>query len=313
MLQRLLTAALAAALSTPVLAAGPMQKNQAPGYYRLMVGDFEVTALSDGTVDLPMDQLLQAKPGVALKALQQAYLGTPVETSVNGYLVNTGAKLVLIDTGAAGVFGPTLGKLAANLKAAGYQAEQIDEVYMTHVHPDHVSGITQDGKAVFPNAVVRISQADADYWLNPANAAKAPEGHKSFFPAAVAAFKPYQDAGRLKPFSGDLELVSGIRAMATPGHTPGHTIYMVESKGQKLAVWGDIMHVASVQFPDPTVTITFDSDSKSAMPQRQKVFADAAKQGYLVALAHVSFPGIGHLRAHGKGYDWLPVNYSTKF
>lgn len=313
MLQRLLPAALALALSVPALAAGPMQKTQAPGYYRMMLGDFEITALSDGTVELPMDQLLHGKPGEVVKALHKAHLDAPVETSVNGYLVNTGAKLVLIDTGAAGVFGPTLGKLVANLKAAGYQPEQVDEVYITHVHPDHVSGLVEGGKIVFPNAVVRMAQADVDYWLNPANEAKAPEGHKGFFPAAAAAFKPYQDAGRIKPFSGDVELVPGVRAAAAPGHTPGHTLYVVESKGQKLAVWGDLMHVASVQFPDPTVTIAFDTDSKLAMPQRQKAFADAAKQGYLVAVAHIPFPGIGRVLPDGKSYSWLPVNYTTKF
>ncbi len=105
-------------------AAGPQIKTQAPGYYRMMLGDFEITALSDGTVELPVDKLLTgAKPGQVQKALQRSYLSAPLETSVNGYLVNTGAKLVLIDTGAAGLFGPTLGKLLANLKASGYQPE----------------------------------------------------------------------------------------------------------------------------------------------------------------------------------------------
>ncbi len=296
-----------------VQAAAPQVKTQAPGYYRLMLGDFEVTALSDGTVDLPFDQLMdKAKPGSVVKALSKQFLKPPVETSINGYLINTGTKLVLIDTGANGVFGPTTGKLLANLKASGYQPEQVDEVYITHLHPDHVAGLSKDGQAVFPNAVVRMDQHDADYWLNPDNAAQAPAGHKDFFAAAIAALKPYKDAGRLKPFSGETELVPGVRAHAAYGHTPGHTVYMVESQGQKLAVWGDLMHVAAVQFPDPTVTIVFDTDSKAAMPQRRKAYADAASKGYWVAIAHVSFPGIGHVAADGKGYRWVPANYSIK-
>ncbi|WP_416759772.1 MBL fold metallo-hydrolase [Roseateles sp. So40a] len=305
---------LALALSAAgVSAAAPQVKTQAPGYYRLMLGDFEITALSDGTVDLPVDQLMdKAKPGTVKAALAKSYLKPPVETSINGYLINTGTKLVLIDTGANGAFGPTTGKLLANLKAAGYQPEQVDEVYITHLHPDHVAGITKDGQAVFPNAVVRMDQHDADYWLNADNAAKAAAGHKDFFAAAIAALKPYKDAGRLKPFNGETELVPGIRTHAAYGHTPGHTVYMVESQGQKLAVWGDLMHVAAVQFADPTVTINFDSDSKEAMPQRRKAYADAAKQGYWVAVAHVSFPGIGHVAADGKGYRWVPANYSIK-
>lgn len=299
--------------ATGAWAAAPQVKTQAPGYYRLMLGDFEITALNDGTLDLPVDQLMdKAKPGTVVKALQQAYLKPPVETSVNGYLINTGTKLVLIDTGAAGLFGPTAGRLLSNLKAAGYQPEQVDEIYITHLHPDHAGGLTQDGKPVFPNAVVRMDQRDADHWLNAANATKEPEGHRGFFPGIIAALKPYQDAGRVKPFNGTAELVPGIRPVPAPGHTPGHTIYMVESKGQQLAVWGDVMHVAAVQFPDPSVAINFDSDSKVAVPQREKVFADAAKKGYYVAGAHLSFPGIGHLRAEGKHYVWVPVNYSIK-
>jgi glyoxylase-like metal-dependent hydrolase (beta-lactamase superfamily II) len=97
-----------------------------------------------------------------------------------------------------------------------------------------------------------------------------------------------------------------------PGHTPGHSIYAVESKGQKLVLWGDLMHVAAVQFAEPSVTIQFDSDSKAAAAQRKKAYADAAKQGYWVAAAHLSFPGIGQVRAEGKGYVWFPANYSTK-
>jgi len=294
-------------------AAAPQQKSQAPGYYRMMLGDFEITALSDGTVDLPVDKLLTgARRGEVQRALQRAYLGVPVETSVNGYLVNTGTKLVLIDTGAAGLFGPTLGKLLGNLKAAGYQPEQVDEVYLTHLHPDHVGGLLADGKPAFPNAVVRFDQHDGDFWLSAEQLAKAPEDAKGFFQGAQASVKPYQEAGRLQPFKGDTELVPGVRALAAPGHTPGHTVYVVESQGHKLAVWGDLMHVAAVQFPDPAVTISFDTDSKAAMPQRKKAYAAAAKGGYYVAVAHVAFPGIGRLRADGKGYVWVPANYSSK-
>jgi glyoxylase-like metal-dependent hydrolase (beta-lactamase superfamily II) len=305
--------AIALAFAAPAQATGPQVKTQAPGYYRLMLGEFEVTALSDGTVDLPVDKLLTgAKPGEVQKALRRDYLSAPVETSVNGYLINTGAKLVLIDTGAAALFGPTLGKLVANLKAAGYQPEQVDEIYITHLHPDHVGGLLADDKAAFPNAVVRMDKRDADFWLSADELAKAPADSKGFFQGAQAAIKPYQAAGRVKPFDGDTELVPGVRAIAARGHTPGHTIYAVESQGKKLMVWGDLMHVAAVQFPDPSVTIAFDTDSKSAAPQRKKAFADAARNGYWVAIAHVPFPGLGHVRSDGRGYAWVPVNYSSK-
>jgi len=243
--------------------------------------------------------------------LARAYLKPPVETSVNGFLINTGSKLVLIDTGTGGLAGPTLGKLLTNLKASGYTPEQVDEVYITHLHSDHAGGLaTADGKAVFPNAVVRLDTEDGDYWLSQKNLDAAPADMKSVFQGAMAAMKPYVETGRFKPFSGATQLLPGIRSIPAYGHTPGHTIYAIESEGQKLVVWGDLVHVAAVQFPQPTATWV-ELDSKLAMQQRLKSFADAAKNGYSVALAHVSFPGIGRLRAEGKGYVWVPAVYSN--
>lgn len=305
--------AMALALGAATAQAGaPMVKTSAPGYYRMMLGDFEITALSDGTVDLPVDKLLtNTQPGKVTSALKQSFLKAPVETSVNAYLINTGSQLVLVDAGAAGLFGPTLGKLIGNLKAAGYQPEQVDAVIITHMHPDHVGGLMAGEQRAFPNATVHADQHDADFWLSQAQMEKAPADAKGFFQGAMASLNPYSSAGKFKPFNGNTELVPGIRAQASPGHTPGHSTYVVESKGQKLVLWGDLMHVAAVQFANPAVTIAFDTDSKAAAAQRQKAYADAAKNGYWVAAAHLSFPGIGHLRREGKGYRFVPANYSV--
>lgn len=306
------TASLSLCPIASAFAAAPMVKTSAPGYFRMMLGDFEITALSDGTVDLPVDKLLMhTTPAKVEKALARAYLKAPLETSVNAYLVNTGSKLVLIDTGAASLFGPTLGKLMANLKASGYQPEQIDEIYITHMHPDHVGGLMADGKLAFPNATVRADKRDADFWLSPQNLDKAPADSKGFFQGAMASVNPYIEAHHFSPFEGDTDLVPGIKAIATAGHTAGHSSYSIESKGQKLVVWGDLIHVAAVQFDDPSVTIAFDSDSVSAEAQRKRAFAQAAKGGYLVAGAHLQFPGIGHVRAQGKAFEWVPVNYTN--
>jgi glyoxylase-like metal-dependent hydrolase (beta-lactamase superfamily II) len=295
----------------PAGAGAPISKTPTPGWYRMMLGDFEVTALSDGTVALPVDKLLtNTTPAKVEAALKANYLKAPVEMSVNCFLINTGSKLVLIDAGAGNLFGPTLGKLITNLKASGYQPEQVDEIYITHMHPDHVGNLVANGKPAFPNAIVRAGKAEADQWLTPANKDKAPDAMKPFFDGAMASLNPYATAGKFKPIEADGELVPGIRAVSAVGHTNGHTIYEVESKGQKLVVWGDLIHVAVVQFPDPSVTIQFDTDSKKAAASRKKAFADAAKQGYFAAIAHVAFPGIGHLRADGAGYRWIPVNYS---
>ena len=303
-----------ASFTGAALAAGPMVKSQAPAFYRLMVGDIEVTALSDGTVKLPVKDLLTnttpAKVGVALK---RAFLPDMVETSVNSYLVNTGTKLVLIDTGAAGLFGPTLGNLLANLKASGYQPEQVDEVYITHLHPDHVGGLMAGNGLAFPNATVRADKADIDFWLDEAKMKAAPKDAQGFFQGAMASLKPYAAAGKLKGFEGNTELVPGVRSQATHGHTAGHNVFVIESKGEKLMLWGDLIHVAAVQFDDPKVTIKFDTETRSAAKERIKAYADAAKNGYLVGATHLAFPGLGHVRAEksGKTYSWVPLNYSS--
>ena len=296
----------------PAAAAAPMVKTSAPGYYRMMLGEFEITALSDGTVSLPVNKLLSnTTPAKVDAALAQSALRSPLETSVNGYLINTGEKLILVDTGAASLFGPTLGKLVANLKASGYQPEQVDEIYITHMHPDHVGGLMAGDKPAFANATVRADRRDADFWLSQANLDKAPADSKGFFQGAMASLNPYVKAGKFKPFEGSSNLATGVRAIESPGHTPGHSVYQVESGGQKLMLWGDLMHVAAVQFDHPEVTIAFDTDAKTAARQRQQAYADAAKAGYLIAGSHLSFPGIGHVRRQGKAYAFTPVNYTN--
>ena len=299
-----------ALLTVSAFAAAPMAKTPAPGYFRMMLGAFEVTAVNDGTVDLPVDKLLVGiKPPTVNAALAKSFLKSPLETSVNAFVINTGSKLVLIDAGAAGLFGPTLGKFVANLKAAGYQPEQIDEIYITHMHADHVGGLAADGKPVFPNAVVRAQKQEADYWLSDANMDKNP-ARADAFKGAMMSLKPYVSAGKFKPFEGNVELVPGISSHAGKGHTPGHATYVVESGGQKLVLIGDLVHVGAVQFNHPEATISFDSDQKTAAAERKQSFDAAARGRYLVGAAHLQFPGIGHIEKAGKGYAFIPVNYT---
>ncbi len=320
MLRRPLTLALLSAaliagagpVSLPAQAKAPMVKTSAPGYYRLKVGRFEVTALSDGTDDLPVDQLLTHTTPDAVKAALAAHFEKlPLELSVNTYLVNTGERLILIDTGAGTFFGPTVGKLQQSLKAAGYRAYQVDDIVITHMHPDHVGGLLNGKLRAFPNAVVHINKADTDFWLSQANQDHAPDSAKVFFKDAVAAVAPYLKAGRLKTFTGGGELVAGIRAVPIAGHTAGHTGYLVESDGQSMLMWGDVVHVAAMQFADPSITIAYDSDADEAATDRVAIFKDAAQKGYLVASSHLPFPGLGHVRAQGNGFEWLPIDYSV--
>lgn len=292
-------------------AKAPQVKTQAPGFYRMMLGDFEITALSDGTVKFPAEALYVGAQDQIAALLTKAFLASPVEMSVNAFLINTNERLVLIDVGTGGFFGPTLGKVVPNLIAAGYQPEQIDDIILTHAHVDHLGGLVAGEKIVFPNATVHLNKRDADFWLSPANGDAAPEAKKDFFAAAVKALAPYREAGKLKDFADGAEPVPGFKTTLRAGHTPGHSAVAVESKGQKMVFWGDITHGDVVQFDEPDVTIGFDEDAGAAANARDAAFAEAIQQGYLVAGAHTRFPGIGHVRTDSDNFDWVPVNYST--
>lgn len=299
-------------MATCTQAAAPQVKTQAPGYYRMMLGSYEITAVSDGTVTIPLDELLtNTTPDEVETLLARAFLTPDVETSINTFLINTGSALVLVDAGAGSLFGPTAGGLIQNLKAAGYQPEDIDAVLLTHIHGDHSYGLTANGKPVFPNAIVYMHQREADFWLDPSNAETVAERHRHAFGEAEVALAPYRAADRIKLLSDGDEAFPGIHCVATPGHTPGHCAYSVESQDRRLLIWGDLVHAQDVQFPKPSITIRFDIDSSAAARQRKLALHEAALHGYWVAAAHISFPGIGHVRAEEDGYVWVPANYSA--
>lgn len=312
-------ASLLAALITVLLlfssnlagAASALQKTQVPGYYRMMVGAFEITALYDGYIDVDSKLLKNASEQEIRSLLARIFVkGPQMQTAVNAYLINTGQQLVLIDAGAAKKFGPSLGYLIDNLKAAGYDPAQVDTVLITHLHGDHVNGlVTPEGKPAFANAEIWSAKADNDFWLSSEVAAKAPQDAQPFFRMAQDAAAPYQQIGKWKVFAADGEIVPGIRSVATPGHTPGHSAYLVASNGQQLLIWGDLVHSHSVQFSRPEVVIEFDVNKKQAIATRKAMFARTAKEKLLVAGMHLPFPGIGHVRSERKGYAWVPIEF----
>ncbi|RCS21758.1 MBL fold metallo-hydrolase [Phyllobacterium salinisoli] len=309
--------AAALALSGPALlnnsaaeAAAPFAKNRAPGFYRMPLGDYEITALSDGTIPLPLDKLYRGTtPEHVEEALGEVFLKLPAQVSVNAYLVNTGDRLVLIDAGTGSLLGPSLGKVPQALAAAGYRPEQVDAVILTHIHTDHSGGLMLDGARVFPNATVHVNRREVDYWLDAARRAAAPEAKRSMFDEAAASVKSYEKAGRLKTFGDNEDPIPGFRSIWRPGHTPGHSSIVVESGGETFVAWGDITHGDVLQFDEPKVTIDFDEDPVQAANNRKAAFAEAVEQRYWVAGAHIAFPGIGHVRTDSTEYDWVPANY----
>ena len=282
-----------------------------PGYYRFMVGDIEVNTISDGTFVMDVSKLLtNVTPKELDVALKKNFLTKEIETSVDTFLINTGTKIVLVDTGMGAGIAPTACHLSEHLKGAGYTPEQIDVLVITHMHGDHIGGLVTNGVATFPNATLFIDKADLDFWLDKKNAEGANDMMKNFFDLAPLAVEPYKKAGKLKPITSDMEIVPGVRSRAAHGHTPGHETYVVESKGQKLVLLGDMIHVGAVQFDKPTARMRFDNDLDAAEKTRLQTFSEASKEGFMLAAAHLPFPGVGHLRSEKKGFVFVPLNYS---
>lgn len=296
----------------PVQAEAPKVLTQAPGYYRYQLGQFEITALYDGAIELDIKLLKNTTPADLDRLLARMFVGNPtMQTAVNGYLINTGDHLVLVDTGAAKLFGPSLGYILENMKAAGYEPAQVDTVVITHMHPDHIGGLGDaGGQPIFPKAKVLVSRVDSEFWLSRQTADSSPPNIQPMFKMARDSAAPYLASGQWQTFAEDSVLVPGIKAVRANGHTPGHTAYAVESDGQKLLIWGDLVHAHAVQFAKPGVSIEFDIDQKQAIATRRSIMKAMATSKSLVAGMHLPFPGIGHVRAEGKGgYSWVPIEF----
>lgn len=288
------------------------QKTQVPGYYRMMLGDLEVTALYDGYVNLDTKLLKGASEQDIQKLLSRMFVESSkgMQTAVNAYLINTGNNLVLVDTGAAKCFGPTLGNIEDNIRAAGYEPKQVDTVLLTHLHADHACGLVKDQKAAFPNATVYVAKEEADFWLNQERMAKADPKIQGAAKLSQESVAPYVAADKFKTYAAGDTLLPNLKIVPTVGHTPGHTAYVFTSNNHSLMLWGDIVHSHAVQFPRPEIAMEFDVDSKQAIATRKQLFADAAKDQLWIGGAHLPFPGIGHVKAVGKhAYTWVPIEY----
>ena len=296
-------------------AAAPQHHEQVPGFYRLKVGDLEVTALFDGAAVGAPDWLKGTQTtldGVVKTLHDHPHMLDAVDT---GFLVNTGKQLILVDAGAGTWYGGgALGRLAGNLRRAGYTPDKVDLVLVTHLHSDHVGGLTtQAGKRVFPNAKVYVAKAESDFWLSKEIAAKAPKDAQPFFHSAQAVAAPYIKAGKWHTFSGSETIVEGMQLVPLTGHTPGHTGYEFSSKGQTILFWGDTMHLPSVQLLHPELTVVFDIDPTAAAATRNQLLSRLAREGVVIAGPHMLFPGLGRLRKEASAYHWTPVAFTDQW
>src|SRR5882724_5496908 len=313
-----LLVALASFVAGPsaALDAAPQHRDQVPGFYRLKVGHLEVTALFDGTSTFDPHWLngTTATMDGVVKALHED--PHVLDVADTGFLVNTGKQLILVDVGAGTWWGRgAFGRLAGSLRSAGYTPDEVNIVLVTHLHSDHIGGLTSpDGKRVFPQADVYVAKAESDFWLSPAIAAKAPKDAQPFFRSAEAIAAPYIKAGKWHTFSGSEPIVDGMELVPLSGHTPGHTGYEFSSKGQKILFWGDIVHAQRVQLQHPEVTAIFDIDQNAAAATRLQLLPKLAREDVLIAAPHMSFfPPLGRLRKEGSGYSWAPVVFTDQW
>lgn len=281
--------------------------------YVFGIGDVRVTALSDGTVPQDLHKLLHGITNQEIdKRLEHAYQLNPVETSITVFLLEMGDRLVLVDTGAGELFGPSFGgKLLESLHAVGVDSSDVTDVLLTHLHSDHMGGLTLNGKIAFPNATVHVGKSDVDFFLDRKNAKKS-NYDMTYFDQAIQIMTSYANAGKIDSFNENTEIFPGITANLHPGHTPGSAFYTLESKGQSLTFVGDIVHAAAVQFPEPSVAIVYDVDPQMAIVVRSEAFSNFANNSELVAAPHMPFPSVGRIRKAQKGYDWVPINYSNR-
>jgi len=283
----------------------PLPASQIAGIYHRRVGDIVVTALSDGffiteremTRNLARDELAQA--------LAASFRDTVI-FSVNAFLVRAGGRIALLETGSGNYLGPTLGHLIGNMQAAGVAPADIDTVLLTHMHPDHSAGLTDmtTGARNFSNAELVVHENEPRHWYDDGKMAAASDLYKHLhFQMTREQTQPYLD--RMRTFVKG-EVFPGVTAIPAHGHTPGHTSFLIESRNERLLVWGDTIHIPEVQFARPEVAMVPDTDPDAAVASRRRILDMAAQERLLVTGMHMHFPGFGHVARERDAFRFHP-------
>lgn len=310
-----LATSLIASPANLALANAPFLGSAKPSFYRFKLGEFEITTISDGEAQI--DKVFpifgsNGKEEEVIKLLEANFV--PPKLFNPGFtptIINTGEKLIMFDTG-NGDNGfakrPYAGKMLSLLETAGFKPEQIDIIVITHGHPDHVGGMKEAGKEVFTNATYVISEIEFDFWNNKDKLPKGLEGFGTAFEAATAGLK--EKFRTIKP--GD-DVVTGVKAIKSYGHTPGHLSFHIESKGAELLVMGDVAHHHVASFARPDWYMFFDTDKDQGVETRKTIYDMCATKKLPVIGFHMPFPSLGYIEVRkDTGYRWVQHTYQLK-
>jgi len=295
-------------------AKAPMTRVQAPAFYRFELGAFELTVLSDGPLHFGPPQggvFEDTSKDEMMRVLTENHLPThDVTLDQNALLINTGDKLVLIDTGLGIVrmMGEDSGRLLANLKAAGVDPKDVDAVFLTHAHPDHCFGLlAMDASPAFPNAQIYMAQADYDFWTDETKLT-----HPQLSQMIVGGRRHLLPLRERMTFIKDgQDVLPGIQAIAAPGHTVGHTAFMITSHGVSICNVGDIAHHHIISVETPRKAFSYDTDGRQAVETRMKAFQMLTALRIPLIAYHFPWPGIGHVDKYGDGFRYFPTPMRT--
>ncbi len=310
-----------AALAAPTLmraalaqqaAPAPVPPPQTPGFFRFKVGGFTVTTVHDGHARRPIEGLVLNAPADDVRAvLAESFL--PTDHYKGPYtvtFVETGRNLIAFDAGTGGQMAPTAGLLARNMQAAGLDPARVTLVVITHCHQDHIHGLTtRDGAAVFPNAEIAVAESEWAWWSDPTNETRSPQQQRVNFANVARRFTPY--ASRTRRFADGAEIAPGLRAVAAPGHTPGHTVVQIADGNAQMLVLADITHRPELFARRPDYVSLFDFDGAAAAVSRRRILDRAAADRTLVTGYHFPFPATGHIARDGNAYRFVPFDWSS--
>jgi glyoxylase-like metal-dependent hydrolase (beta-lactamase superfamily II) len=286
----------------------PDQK-QVPGVYRRRIGDAMVTVINDGYLDMPFELLRGVSLGDMRALMHEVFHKGPPRITVNAYVVQVSGRNILVDAGGGSTTVFSMGLLPENLRAAGFAPTDFDTVVLTHIHPDHSSGLLgTSGEPMFSRAEIVIHADDIAFWSDPGLR----DGHipaaMPYLDSAGAMLRAYRD--QLRPGRAG-SVAPGLTLLALPGHTPGHAGYRLDSAGETLVIWGDTVHVPEIQVPRPQVTSEYDIDERSAAESRRRIFDFVADERLLVAGGHLHMPGFAHLVRNGDSFRLVPERWSV--